>query len=89
MIMDIKMEKMKLKRKYTDGVQSSGGKSGSSNSSVKPVTMQKLLFKNARAIELHYTDCAVRGLFEQIPTGQRAKYKKMQKDHLNILKDNN
>lgn len=77
--------KMKLKRKYTDGVQSSGGKSGTSNSTPKTSSMQKLLMNNARAIELHYSDCAIRGLFEQIPTGQRAKYRKIREEYMDRI----
>ncbi len=77
--------KIKLKRKYTEAKGNSGGKSGTSNSSSKTITMQKMLMKNARAIELHYETCAVRGLFEQIPTGQRAKYRKVQENYNKLL----
>ena len=79
------MMKIKLKRKYTAGVQSSGGTTPSSNSSVKSITMKKMLMKNARAIELHYSDCAVRGLFEQIPTGLRAKYRKIHEEYMDRI----
>lgn len=69
--------KIPLKKKYTEAKSSSGGKTPSSNSSVKPITLEKYLMKNERAITMHYENCAVRGLWEQIPTGLRAKYKKM------------
>ena len=66
--------KIRLKRKYTDGIQSGGGKSGTSNSSVKGITLQKYLMNNERAIKMHYEECAAKGYMEQIPTGLRAKY---------------
>lgn len=66
--------KIKLRRKYTDGVHSSGGKKASSNSTDKTITLQKYLMRNERAINLHYEECAARGLWEQIPSGLRAKY---------------
>lgn len=77
--------KIKLKNKYTEAKGNSGGKSGTSNSSSKTITMQKMLMKNPKAIELHYESCAVRGLFEQIPTGHRAKYRKIQENYHKLL----
>ena len=65
-----------LRLKYREQKQSGVGKSLAGTNNKQPKLGFAALMQNEKARDIHMSECAINGWYEQIPVGMRAHYRK-------------